>query len=135
MGKYIESSLCEYICWKLCITVFYVNDLESRFNLWFKILFYSRLLKEESKMVAYRFRVLYCNWLNYTVYLKICAYFFAYAVYYFFVKLKITDIASIILYFGYTMIMVLIFFLFTGKHRITFCVFWILQRDLEIALI
>ncbi|KAB0346074.1 hypothetical protein FD755_024279, partial [Muntiacus reevesi] len=41
-------------------------------------------------------------------------YFFAYAVYYFFAELKITGIASTILYFGYTMIMVLIFFLFTG---------------------
>ena len=46
---------------KLCITVFYVNNLESKFNLWFKILFYSRLLKEESKMVVYKFSVLHCN--------------------------------------------------------------------------
>uniref|UniRef100_A0A8C0DVT9 Transmembrane 9 superfamily member n=1 Tax=Balaenoptera musculus TaxID=9771 RepID=A0A8C0DVT9_BALMU len=47
-------------------------------------------------------------------------YLFLYAVYYFFTKLQITGIANTILYFGYTMIMVLIFFLFTGKHRITF---------------
>ncbi|XP_055421481.1 transmembrane 9 superfamily member 2-like isoform X1 [Bubalus kerabau] len=52
-------------------------------------------------------------------------YFFAYAVYYFFVKLKITDIASIILYFGYTMIMVLIFFLFTGTVGFFSCFIFI----------
>ncbi|XP_036695224.1 transmembrane 9 superfamily member 2-like [Balaenoptera musculus] len=41
-------------------------------------------------------------------------YLFLYAVYYFFTKLQITGIANTILYFGYTMIMVLIFFLFTA---------------------
>ncbi|NWS53351.1 TM9S2 protein, partial [Chunga burmeisteri] len=41
-------------------------------------------------------------------------YLFIYAVHYFFSKLQITGTASTILYFGYTMIMVLIFFLFTG---------------------
>ncbi|KAL8180817.1 UNVERIFIED_CONTAM: transmembrane 9 superfamily member 2 [Gekko kuhli] len=40
-------------------------------------------------------------------------YLFIYAVHYFFSKLQITGTASTILYFGYTMIMVLIFFLFT----------------------
>ncbi|MBN3282486.1 TM9S2 protein, partial [Polyodon spathula] len=43
-------------------------------------------------------------------------YLFVYAVHYFFSKLQITGAASTILYFGYTMIMVLIFFLFTGKN-------------------
>uniref|UniRef100_A0A8C5MXU0 Transmembrane 9 superfamily member n=1 Tax=Leptobrachium leishanense TaxID=445787 RepID=A0A8C5MXU0_9ANUR len=43
-------------------------------------------------------------------------YLFVYAVHYFFSKLQITGIASTILYFGYTMIMVLMFFLFTGKE-------------------
>lgn len=42
-------------------------------------------------------------------------YLFIYAVHYFFSKLQIIGAASTILYFGYTMIMVLIFFLFTGK--------------------
>uniref|UniRef100_A0A2K6F875 Transmembrane 9 superfamily member n=1 Tax=Propithecus coquereli TaxID=379532 RepID=A0A2K6F875_PROCO len=41
-------------------------------------------------------------------------YFLIYAIYYLFSKLQITGTASTILYFGYTMIMVLIFFLFTG---------------------
>uniref|UniRef100_A0A4W4EZX3 Transmembrane 9 superfamily member n=1 Tax=Electrophorus electricus TaxID=8005 RepID=A0A4W4EZX3_ELEEL len=46
------------------------------------------------------------------------AYFLVYAVHYFFSKLQITGLASTILYFGYTMIMALIFFLFTGtRHR------------------
>ncbi|EFB28315.1 hypothetical protein PANDA_008639, partial [Ailuropoda melanoleuca] len=49
-------------------------------------------------------------------------YLFIYAVYYFFIKLQITGIASSILYFGYTMVLVLIFFLFTGNHRITSCI-------------
>lgn len=43
-------------------------------------------------------------------------YFLIYAIHYFFSKLQITGTASTILYFGYTMIMVLIFFLFTGKY-------------------
>uniref|UniRef100_A0A7M4FKW3 Transmembrane 9 superfamily member n=1 Tax=Crocodylus porosus TaxID=8502 RepID=A0A7M4FKW3_CROPO len=42
-------------------------------------------------------------------------YFLIYAIHYFFSKLQITGTASTILYFGYTMIMVLIFFLFTGR--------------------
>ncbi|XP_067313733.1 transmembrane 9 superfamily protein member 5 isoform X1 [Pseudorasbora parva] len=41
-------------------------------------------------------------------------YLFAYAVHYFFSKLQIIGAASTILYFGYTTIMVLIFFIFTG---------------------
>uniref|UniRef100_A0A8C8YD70 Transmembrane 9 superfamily member n=1 Tax=Prolemur simus TaxID=1328070 RepID=A0A8C8YD70_PROSS len=45
----------------------------------------------------------------------IAVYLFTYAVHYFFAKLQITGIASTILYFEYTMIMVLIFFLFTGN--------------------
>uniref|UniRef100_A0A667XJ76 Transmembrane 9 superfamily member n=1 Tax=Myripristis murdjan TaxID=586833 RepID=A0A667XJ76_9TELE len=43
-------------------------------------------------------------------------YLFIYAVHYFFSKLQIIGAASTILYFGYTMIMVLIFFLFTGEY-------------------
>lgn len=42
-------------------------------------------------------------------------YLFIYAVHYFFSKLQIVGAASTILYFGYTLIMVLIFFLFTGE--------------------
>lgn len=42
-------------------------------------------------------------------------YLFIYAVHYFFSKLQIIGAASTFLYFGYTMIMVLIFFLFTGE--------------------
>ena len=42
-------------------------------------------------------------------------YLFIYAIHYFFSKLQIVGAASTILYFGYTTIMVLIFFLFTGK--------------------
>uniref|UniRef100_A0A4W5M8M2 Transmembrane 9 superfamily member n=1 Tax=Hucho hucho TaxID=62062 RepID=A0A4W5M8M2_9TELE len=43
------------------------------------------------------------------------AYLFVYAFHYFFSKLQIVGAASTILYFGYTSIMVLIFFLFTGE--------------------
>uniref|UniRef100_A0A8C4LK86 Transmembrane 9 superfamily member n=1 Tax=Equus asinus asinus TaxID=83772 RepID=A0A8C4LK86_EQUAS len=55
-------------------------------------------------------------------------YFFMYAIYYFFTKLQITGMASTVLYFGYTMIMVLIFFLFTGNHRIISCISDSLRR-------
>ncbi|XP_026081414.1 transmembrane 9 superfamily member 2-like isoform X1 [Carassius auratus] len=41
-------------------------------------------------------------------------YLFVYAVHYFFSKLQIIGAASTFLYFGYTLIMVLIFFIFTG---------------------
>lgn len=43
-------------------------------------------------------------------------YFLVYAIHYFFSKLQISGLASTILYFGYTMIMALIFFLFTGLY-------------------
>lgn len=45
-------------------------------------------------------------------------YLFIYAVHYFFSKLQIIGMASTILYFGYTMIMVLMFFLFTGEDAL-----------------
>ncbi|XP_042830839.1 transmembrane 9 superfamily member 2-like isoform X4 [Panthera tigris] len=44
-------------------------------------------------------------------------YLLIYTVHYFFAKLQITGTASAILYFGYTMVMVLIFFLFTGLQQ------------------
>ena len=43
-------------------------------------------------------------------------YFFLYSIHFFFTKLAISGTASTFLYFGYTLIMVLIFFLFTGKN-------------------
>ncbi|XP_021574330.1 transmembrane 9 superfamily member 2-like [Carlito syrichta] len=52
-------------------------------------------------------------------------YLFMYAVYYFIAKLQITGIVSTILYFGYTMIMVLIFFLFTGTVGFFSCFLFI----------
>ncbi|ETE65267.1 Transmembrane 9 superfamily member 2, partial [Ophiophagus hannah] len=54
-------------------------------------------------------------------------YFLIYAVHYFFSKLQITGTASTILYFGYTMIMVLIFFLFTGTIGFFTC-FWFVTK-------
>nr|XP_033800371.1 transmembrane 9 superfamily member 2-like [Geotrypetes seraphini] len=54
-------------------------------------------------------------------------YLFIYAVHYFFSKLLITGTASTILYFGYTMIMVLIFFLFTGTIGFFAC-YWFVIR-------
>ncbi|XP_048370362.1 transmembrane 9 superfamily member 2-like [Sphaerodactylus townsendi] len=54
-------------------------------------------------------------------------YLFIYAVHYFFSKLQITGAASTILYFGYTMIMVLIFFLFTGTIGFFTC-FWFVSK-------
>ena len=43
-------------------------------------------------------------------------YFFLYSIHFFCTKLTISGTASTFLYFGYTLIMVLIFFLFTGKN-------------------
>uniref|UniRef100_A0A8B9NYT2 Transmembrane 9 superfamily member n=1 Tax=Apteryx owenii TaxID=8824 RepID=A0A8B9NYT2_APTOW len=54
-------------------------------------------------------------------------YLFIYAVHYFFSKLQITGTASTILYFGYTLIMVLIFFLFTGTIGFFAC-FWFVSK-------
>uniref|UniRef100_A0AAR2JSC6 Transmembrane 9 superfamily member n=1 Tax=Pygocentrus nattereri TaxID=42514 RepID=A0AAR2JSC6_PYGNA len=54
-------------------------------------------------------------------------YLFVYAIHYFFSKLQIQGAASTILYFGYTMIMVLIFFLFTGTIGFFAC-FWFVHK-------
>ncbi|KAM9850058.1 transmembrane 9 superfamily protein member 5 isoform 2-T2 [Aulostomus maculatus] len=54
-------------------------------------------------------------------------YLFIYAVHYFFSKLQIIGAASTILYFGYTMIMVLMFFLFTGTIGFFAC-FWFVNK-------
>uniref|UniRef100_A0A7N8XSF3 Transmembrane 9 superfamily member n=1 Tax=Mastacembelus armatus TaxID=205130 RepID=A0A7N8XSF3_9TELE len=54
-------------------------------------------------------------------------YLFIYAVHYFFSKLQIIGAASTFLYFGYTMIMVLIFFLFTGTIGFFAC-FWFVNK-------
>ncbi|XP_022347318.1 transmembrane 9 superfamily member 2-like [Enhydra lutris kenyoni] len=54
-------------------------------------------------------------------------YLFIYAVHYFFAKLQITGFASSILYFGYTMVIVLIFFLFTGTIGFFSC-FWFVTK-------
>ncbi|XP_051506185.1 transmembrane 9 superfamily member 2-like isoform X2 [Myxocyprinus asiaticus] len=55
------------------------------------------------------------------------AYLFVYAVHYFFSKLQLVGAASTILYFGYTMIMVLIFFIFTGTIGFFAC-FWFVNK-------
>ncbi|XP_078470234.1 transmembrane 9 superfamily member 2-like [Lampetra fluviatilis] len=54
-------------------------------------------------------------------------YLFIYAVHYFVSKLQIEGIASTILYFGYTLIMVLLFFLFTGTIGFFAC-FWFVRK-------
>ncbi|XP_078544745.1 transmembrane 9 superfamily member 2-like [Lissotriton helveticus] len=54
-------------------------------------------------------------------------YLFIYAVHYFFSKLQIAGMASTFLYFGYTLIMVLIFFLFTGTIGFFAC-YWFVRK-------
>ncbi|XP_038673822.1 transmembrane 9 superfamily member 2 [Scyliorhinus canicula] len=54
-------------------------------------------------------------------------YFLIYTVHYFYSKLQITGTASVILYFGYTTIMTLIFFLFTGTIGYVAC-FWFVSK-------
>lgn len=52
-------------------------------------------------------------------------YFFLYSIHFFYTKLTITGTASTFLYFGYTLIMVLIFFLFTGTVGFFACFFFV----------
>ncbi|XP_020632629.1 transmembrane 9 superfamily member 2-like isoform X1 [Orbicella faveolata] len=52
-------------------------------------------------------------------------YFFLYSIHFFVTKLTITGTASTFLYFGYTLIMVLIFFLFTGTVGFFACFFFV----------
>uniref|UniRef100_A0A673UT92 Transmembrane 9 superfamily member n=2 Tax=Suricata suricatta TaxID=37032 RepID=A0A673UT92_SURSU len=54
-------------------------------------------------------------------------YLFLYVIHYFFTKLQITGIASTILYFGYTMVMVLIFFLVTGTVGFFSCFLFVMK--------
>ncbi|XP_056098334.1 transmembrane 9 superfamily member 2 isoform X2 [Rhinichthys klamathensis goyatoka] len=54
-------------------------------------------------------------------------YLFVYAVHYFYSKLQIIGAASTILYFGYTSIMVLIFFIFTGTIGFFAC-YWFVNK-------
>uniref|UniRef100_H3CD60 Transmembrane 9 superfamily member n=1 Tax=Tetraodon nigroviridis TaxID=99883 RepID=H3CD60_TETNG len=54
-------------------------------------------------------------------------YFIVYAVHYFFSKLQIAGLASTILYYGYTLIMALIFFLFSGTIGFFGC-FWFVTK-------
>ncbi|KAL9965970.1 hypothetical protein ACROYT_G029844 [Oculina patagonica] len=55
----------------------------------------------------------------------VALYFFLYSIHFFVTKLTITGTASTFLYFGYTLIMVLIFFLFTGTVGFFTCFFYI----------
>ncbi|XP_066024730.1 transmembrane 9 superfamily member 2 [Pocillopora verrucosa] len=52
-------------------------------------------------------------------------YFFLYSIHFFVTKLNITGTTSTFLYFGYTLIMVLIFFLFTGTVGFFACFFFV----------
>jgi len=52
-------------------------------------------------------------------------YVFLYAIFYFFTKLQITSLASAFLYFGYTLIMSLIFFVLTGSIGFYSCYFFV----------
>lgn len=57
-------------------------------------------------------------------------YFFLYSIYYFATKLEISDGTSTFLYFGYTVMLTFILFLFTGKlnHQ------WIIENDVILYL-
>ncbi|KAH0630812.1 hypothetical protein JD844_004056 [Phrynosoma platyrhinos] len=59
-------------------------------------------------------------------------YLFIYAVHYFYSKLQITGTASTILYFGYTMIMVLIFFLFTARPKCVVVKFAVVRSHINV---
>jgi len=50
----------------------------------------------------------------------VALYLFAYSIFYFFSTLPITDTASIVLHFGYTLMMVIILFVVTGESKVFF---------------
>ncbi|XP_078483419.1 transmembrane 9 superfamily member 2-like [Ciona intestinalis] len=52
-------------------------------------------------------------------------YFFIYAIHYYFSKLAIEGFASAIIYFGYTLIMTIMIFLFTGTIGFTACYYFV----------
>mmetsp|Transcript_135274 Transcript_135274/g.201175 ORF Transcript_135274/g.201175 Transcript_135274/m.201175 type:complete len:626 (+) Transcript_135274:22-1899(+) len=52
-------------------------------------------------------------------------YMFLYAIFYFFTKLEITSLVSAMLYFGYTIIMALLFFVLTGAIGFYSCYFFV----------
>lgn len=54
-------------------------------------------------------------------------YLFVYCCHYFVTKLQIEDTASTFLYFGYTLIMVFLFFLLTGSIGFFAC-FWFVRK-------
>lgn len=56
-------------------------------------------------------------------------YVFAYSIFYFYSKLSITETASVVLYVGYTFMMVIILFVFTGESKVFF-----LQRFVAVRL-
>jgi len=61
-------------------------------------------------------------------------YMFLYSVFYFFTRLQITQFVSILLYFGYTVIMALSFFMLTGAIGFYACFFFVKQIYTSIKL-
>uniref|UniRef100_A0A336LZU5 Transmembrane 9 superfamily member n=1 Tax=Culicoides sonorensis TaxID=179676 RepID=A0A336LZU5_CULSO len=62
------------------------------------------------------------------------AYLFVYCCHYFVTKLQIEDLASTFLYFGYTFIMVFLFFLLTGAIGFFSC-FWFIRKIYSVCLV
>lgn len=54
-------------------------------------------------------------------------YMFLYAIFYFFSKLDITSVISAVVYFGYTLIMTMLFFVLTGAIGFYSCLFFVRQ--------
>jgi len=64
-------------------------------------------------------------WRSYLTSGSSAIYLFLYAIFYFFTKLEITSPVSILLYFGYTLIMAIIFFVLTGSIGFYSCYFFV----------
>ena len=64
-------------------------------------------------------------WRSYLTSGSSAIYLFFYAVFYFFTKLEITSPVSILLYFGYTLIMAIVFFVLTGSIGFYSCYFFV----------
>jgi len=64
-------------------------------------------------------------WRSYLTSGSSALYLFLYSIFYFFTKLEITSPVSVILYFGYTLIMAIIFFVLTGSIGFYSCYFFV----------
>ena len=90
-----------------CLFVFSLEDISLDFG-------YSKF-REKIKLCYVLWQDYRWWWSSFTKGGSVTVFVFLYSIHYFVTKLTITDAASTFLYFGYTLIMLLIIFLFSGE--------------------